>query len=105
MLRGSDLGSAEHAFQISVWKKATLHRWRSFLLIFPWTYSITEDGMVSVTVLVAVTTMPRHFRFCFLVTVVLCALGLLNDIRGGCTWRRGYMRLQHFLSEIVLWRK
>ena len=61
--------------------------------------------MVSVMALVAVTTVPRHFCFCFLVTVVLCALGLLNDIRGGCTWRRGYMHLQRFLSEIVLWQK
>ena len=58
--------------------------------------------MVSVTALVAATTVPCHFRFCFLVTVVLCALGLLNDIRDGCTWRRGYTRLQRFSSEIVL---
>ena len=76
-----------------------------FSPIFPWTYSITEDGMVSVMALVTVTTEPRHFHFCFLVTVVLCALGLLNDICGGCTWRRGYMHLQRFLSEIVLWWK
>jgi hypothetical protein len=42
------------------------------------------------------------FSFLLSRPVVLCALGLLNDIRGGCTWRRGYTRLQRFSSEIVL---
>lgn len=70
-----DLGNADHA--------STMDRWRSSLLfssIFPSTYSITVEGMISVTALVATTTALCHFRFCFLVPVALCKLGLTSVV-------------------------
>jgi hypothetical protein len=42
--------------------------------IFPSTYSITDEGMVGVTALVAATAVLFKFRFCFLAPVALCAI-------------------------------
>ena len=41
--------------------------------------------MVGVMALVAATAALFKFRFRFLAPVALCAIGLLNDIRGGRT--------------------
>ena len=50
-----------------------------------------------VTALVAATVVLFNFRFCLLVPVVLCAIDLLNDIRGGRTWRMGIYALATLL--------